>query len=89
MKRGKFLKSTGHITAAGFITPWYPLIAKPFSNDDFLHSHFPVKKSQKATVYASGSLVKIELPVTSSKRQRNNTGLFCGFAKLTKHIRQS
>ena len=44
MERRKFLKSTGLLTATGFFSPRFPLIAGPFTKDDFLHAHFPLDK---------------------------------------------
>lgn len=44
MERRKFLKSTGLLTAAGFFAPRFPLVAGPFTKDDFLHNHFPIDK---------------------------------------------
>ncbi|HEY5407564.1 MAG TPA: GH116 family glycosyl-hydrolase [Ginsengibacter sp.] len=44
MERRKFLKSTGLLTAAGFFSPRFPLVAGPFTKDDFLRSHFPADK---------------------------------------------
>ena len=44
MERRNFLKSTSLITAAGFFSSTFPLIAGPFTKEDFLHSHFPADK---------------------------------------------
>ncbi len=44
MERRKFLKSAGLLTAAGFFTSNFPVIAGPFTKEDFLHSHFPIDK---------------------------------------------
>ncbi len=44
MERRKFLKSTGLLSAAGFFSSRFPLVAGPFSKEDFLQSHFPADK---------------------------------------------
>ena len=44
MERRNFLKSTGLLTAAGFFTPRFPLVAGPFTKDDFAKSYFPADK---------------------------------------------
>ena len=44
MERRNFLKSTGLLTAAGFFNSTFPLVAGPFTIEDFLHSHFPTDK---------------------------------------------
>jgi non-lysosomal glucosylceramidase len=44
MERRNFLKSTSLLTAAGFFSSTFPLIAGPFTKEDFLHAHFPPDK---------------------------------------------
>ncbi len=44
MERKKFIKSTGLLTAMGFFSPRFPLIAGPFTKDEFLYGHFPLDK---------------------------------------------
>lgn len=44
MKRRKFLQTTSLLTAAGFFTTRFPMIAGPFTMEDFLNSHFPINK---------------------------------------------
>lgn len=44
MERRNFLKSTSLLTAAGFFSSTFPLIAGPFTKEDFLHAHFPSDK---------------------------------------------
>jgi len=44
MERRKFLKSTGLLSAAGFFSSRFPLVAGPFTKEDFLHAHFPIDK---------------------------------------------
>jgi non-lysosomal glucosylceramidase len=44
MERRKFLKSTGLLASAGFFTPGLPLIAGPFTREDFARSYFPLDK---------------------------------------------
>lgn len=44
MERRNFLKSTSLLTAAGFFSSTFPLIAGPFTQEDFLHAHFPPDK---------------------------------------------
>ncbi len=65
MKRRKFLKSTGLLSAAGFISPHFPLLAGSLSQNDFLHSSFLNENSQKVTVKGSGSLVTLENEYTA------------------------
>jgi len=83
MERRKFLKSTGLLTAAGFFSQELPLIAGPFTKDDFLHSYFPANKKLDPdwlkTLYERGK-------VTTYKKTKNELryigmpvgGIFCG-----------
>ncbi|HUZ60051.1 MAG TPA: GH116 family glycosyl-hydrolase [Hanamia sp.] len=48
MERRKFLKATGLLTATGFFSPGFPLIAGPFTMEDFLKSYFPDDKKLDA-----------------------------------------
>ncbi len=48
MERRRFLKTTSLLTAAGFFSSRFPLIAGPFTKEDFLHSHFPIDKKLDA-----------------------------------------
>jgi len=83
MERRKFLKSTGMLTAAGFFSTQFPLIAGPFKKEDFLHSQFPSdKKLDPAWVKSLYERGK----VTSYKKTRNELryigmpvgGICCG-----------
>jgi uncharacterized protein (DUF608 family) len=44
MERRKFLKSTGLLASAGFFIPGLPVIAGPFTKEDFFGSCFPADK---------------------------------------------
>ncbi|HEV2478439.1 MAG TPA: GH116 family glycosyl-hydrolase [Puia sp.] len=44
MKRRKFLQSSGLLASAGFFTFRFPLIAGPFTGEDFMHPYFPRDK---------------------------------------------
>lgn len=65
MERRKFLKSTGLLASAGFFTPGLPLMAGPFTREDFFRSHFPAdKKLDRAWV---GSLYDRGVPTIYAK----------------------
>ena len=44
MERRRFLKSTGFLSAAGFLNSALPLMAGPFTDKDFLNGRFPADK---------------------------------------------
>ena len=44
MERRNFLKKTGLLSAAGFLSSPFPLTAGPFKKEEFLHSQFPSDK---------------------------------------------
>ena len=48
MKRRNFLRSGGLLASAGFFTAKFPLIAGPFTREDFLHPYFPSDKKLDA-----------------------------------------
>ncbi len=48
MERRKFLKATSLLTAAGFFSTRFPLIAGPFNKEDFFNSYFPSDKKLDA-----------------------------------------
>ena len=48
MKRRHFLRSGGLLASAGFFTARFPLIAGPFSGEDFVHPWFPQDKKLDA-----------------------------------------
>ncbi|WP_301921949.1 GH116 family glycosyl-hydrolase [Ferruginibacter sp.] len=68
MERRNFLKSTSLLTAAGFFSSTFPLIAGPFTQEDFLHAHFPPDKKLDtawvASLYERGN-------VTTYKKTKN------------------
>lgn len=49
MERRKFLRTAGQLTAAGFFASGFPVIAGPFTKEDFNHSYFPEDKKLDST----------------------------------------
>jgi non-lysosomal glucosylceramidase len=49
MERRQFLKSTSLLASAGFFVPGLPLMAGPFTKEDFIRSHFPADKKLDTT----------------------------------------
>ncbi len=80
MKRRKFLKTTGLVSAAGIISSRYPLIAMPARK-----RIVPDRNSGKATVSASGSLVTLENEYTALVFDRS-TGTYSITAKSSGRI---
>jgi non-lysosomal glucosylceramidase len=83
MERRKFLKAGSLVTAAGFFSSKFPLIAGPFTIDEFLHSRYPAEKRLDPdwlrSLYDRGD-------VTTYKKTKNELryigmpvgGIFCG-----------
>ncbi|HEV3411315.1 MAG TPA: GH116 family glycosyl-hydrolase [Puia sp.] len=53
MERRKFLKSTGLLASAGFFVPGLPMMAGPFTKEDFFRSYFPADKKLDPTWISS------------------------------------
>jgi non-lysosomal glucosylceramidase len=68
MERRNFIKSTGMLTAAGFFSTRFPLMAGPFKKEDFIGSRFPADKKLDAAWLKS---IRLRGTVTTYRKTKN------------------